>query len=119
MPPACRKDRACVTSQRSKRRKDRERCTEPRRSCARSSHFTNALGVKCLTELWRGSGYGRGGTWLLLEAAMAALAKMLSRASGFEIDTDTLRAILIFCGAGLLVSLTMLSYGIDLSPGFF
>jgi len=50
---------------------------------------------------------------------MAVLAKVLSRASGFEIDTDTLRAILIFCGAGLLVSLMMLSYGIDLSPGFF
>ena len=50
---------------------------------------------------------------------MAALAKMLSRASGFEIDVDTLRVILIFCGAGLLISLMMLSYGIDLSPGFF
>jgi hypothetical protein len=50
---------------------------------------------------------------------MAALAKMLSRASGFEIDVDTLRTLLIFCGAGLLVSLMMLSYGIDLSPGFF
>ena len=50
---------------------------------------------------------------------MAALAKMLSRASGFEIDVDTLRAILIFCGAGLLFSIVMLSYGIDLSPGFF
>jgi hypothetical protein len=50
---------------------------------------------------------------------MAALAKMLSRASGVEIDTDTLKAILIFCGAGLLFSLMMMSYGIDLSPGFF
>ena len=50
---------------------------------------------------------------------MAALAKMLSRASGFEIDVDTLGTILIFCGAGLLLSLVMLSYGIDLSPGFF
>jgi hypothetical protein len=50
---------------------------------------------------------------------MAALAKMLSRASGFEIDVDTLRTLLIFCGAGLLLSLVLLSYGIDLSPGFF
>ncbi|MBV8701034.1 hypothetical protein [Bradyrhizobium sp.] len=50
---------------------------------------------------------------------MAAIAKMLSRASGFEIEANTLRAILIFCGAGLLFSLLMLSYGIDLSPGFF
>ena len=63
---------------------------------------------------------GHGCSWRLpLEAAMAALAKMLSRASGVEIDSDTLRAILIFCGAGLLFSLMLMSYGIDLSPGFF
>jgi hypothetical protein len=54
-----------------------------------------------------------------LEAAMATLAKMLSRASGFEIDVDALRPIVILCGAGLLFAFVLLSYGIDLSPGFF
>jgi hypothetical protein len=56
---------------------------------------------------------------LLSEAAMATLAKMLSRASGFEIDVDALRPIVIFCAAGLLFAFVLLSYGIDLSPGFF
>jgi hypothetical protein len=50
---------------------------------------------------------------------MATLAKMLSRASGFEIDVDALRPIVIFCAAGLLFAFVLLSYGIDLSPGFF
>jgi hypothetical protein len=54
-----------------------------------------------------------------MEAKMAALAKMLTRASGYEIHVETVRAIVIFCGAGLLFSLLLLSYGIDLSPGFF
>lgn len=50
---------------------------------------------------------------------MATLARMLSRASGFEIDVETLRPIVIFCGVGLLFTLMLLSYGVDLSPGFF
>src|SRR5690348_6578149 len=55
-----------------------------------------------------------------LEAHMAALARIITRASGFEIEVDTLRAVVIFCGAGLLFSLLLLlTYGIDLSPGFF
>jgi hypothetical protein len=54
-----------------------------------------------------------------LEAAMAALAKVLSRATGIEIDVDTLRPILIFCGAGLLFSLLMMSYRLDLNPRLF
>jgi hypothetical protein len=50
---------------------------------------------------------------------MAALARVLSRASGIEIDVDILRPIVIFCCAGLLFSLLFMTYGIDLSPGFF
>ena len=51
---------------------------------------------------------------------MATLARILSQASGIEIDVDTLRTIAIFSGAGLLFSLLLLlTYGIDLSPGFF
>jgi ribose/xylose/arabinose/galactoside ABC-type transport system permease subunit len=51
---------------------------------------------------------------------MAAVARAFSRvffstSSGF----DALKTLLLLCGIGLLVSLLMLSYGIDLSPGFF
>lgn len=45
---------------------------------------------------------------------MAALVRVLSRATGIEIDVDTLRPILIFCAAGLLFSLLLVSYGPDL-----
>jgi hypothetical protein len=34
-------------------------------------------------------------------------------------EIDALKQIALFCGAGLLVSLLLLSYGVDLSPGFF
>jgi len=50
---------------------------------------------------------------------MAAIAKVLSRASGTDIDFETLQTLAIFCGAGLFVSLLFASYGLDLSPGFF
>jgi hypothetical protein len=50
---------------------------------------------------------------------MAAIAKVLSRASGIDIDIQTLKTLAIFCGAGLFVSLLFASYGLDLSPGFF
>jgi len=49
----------------------------------------------------------------------AAIAKVLSRVSGTEIDVETLKTIAIFCGAGLFVSLLFASYGLDLSAGFF
>jgi len=44
-------------------------------------------------------------------------AKKSARQSVGEIDA--LKQIAMFCGAGLLVSLLLLSYGVDLSPGFF
>ena len=50
---------------------------------------------------------------------MAAIAKVLSRVSGTNIDVETLKTLAIFCGAGLFVSLLFASYGLDLSPGFF
>ena len=34
-------------------------------------------------------------------------------------ESDTLKQIALFCGACLLVSLVCLTYGLDLSPGFF
>jgi hypothetical protein len=49
---------------------------------------------------------------------MAALAQVLTRASGTNVDVRTLKAIAIFCG-GFFVSVLLASYGLDLSPGFF
>jgi hypothetical protein len=50
---------------------------------------------------------------------MAAIARMLSRASGTQVDIETLKTIVMFCGVGLTVSLLLATYGLDLSPGFF
>jgi hypothetical protein len=50
---------------------------------------------------------------------MIAIARILSRASGTEVDVETLKTIAMFCGVGLLVSLLFAAYGLDLSPGFF
>jgi hypothetical protein len=51
---------------------------------------------------------------------MAAIARILSRAfPGTQFEVETLKIILIFCGVGLLVSLLFLTYGLDLSAGFF
>jgi hypothetical protein len=49
----------------------------------------------------------------------AAIARVLSRISGTEVEVETLKAIAIFCGVGLLVSLLVASYGLDMSAGFF
>jgi ribose/xylose/arabinose/galactoside ABC-type transport system permease subunit len=52
---------------------------------------------------------------------MAAIARAIHRAfpglSPFEVDT--LKQIAVFALAGLVVSLLMMTYGLDLSPGFF
>jgi hypothetical protein len=37
----------------------------------------------------------------------AAVARILSRASGTEVDVETLKTIIIFCGVGLVVSLLL------------
>jgi hypothetical protein len=50
---------------------------------------------------------------------MTAIAKVLSRVSGTQIDVETLKTLAMFCGVGLTVSLLFASYGLDLSPGFF
>ena len=50
---------------------------------------------------------------------MVALAAVLSRATGVDIDVDTLQRILIFCGAGLLVSLLLIIDGLDLGAAFY
>jgi hypothetical protein len=50
---------------------------------------------------------------------MAALARTLARAFGTDVDLEALKTIAVVCGASLLVSLAVASYGVDLSPGFF
>lgn len=50
---------------------------------------------------------------------MTTIARVLSRAFITINEIETLRQIVLFCAAGLFVSLLMLSYGVDLSPGFF
>jgi hypothetical protein len=53
------------------------------------------------------------------EIATTAIAQALSRAFQSADEFDILKQIALFCGAGLLVSLVCLTYGLDLSPGFF
>jgi hypothetical protein len=53
------------------------------------------------------------------EVAMTAIAHAFSRAFQSAGEFDTLKRIALFCGVGLLVSLVCLTYGLDLSPGFF
>jgi hypothetical protein len=51
---------------------------------------------------------------------MAAIVRVLSRALPKEsLEIEILKQVALFCGAGLLVSLLMLTYGLDLSAGLF
>jgi hypothetical protein len=51
---------------------------------------------------------------------MAAIAKALGRAfPGVQVDVETLKTLAMFCGVGLLVSLLLATWGLDMSPGFF
>ncbi|WP_024510682.1 hypothetical protein [Bradyrhizobium sp. ARR65] len=54
------------------------------------------------------------------ELGMAASAKVLSRLSGINIDVETRKDLAIFSVLGLLASLgCALTYGLDISAGFF
>lgn len=51
---------------------------------------------------------------------MAAIARALARALLKEpTEIEILKQLALFCGAGLLVSLLMMTYGLDLSAGLF
>jgi hypothetical protein len=52
------------------------------------------------------------------ESEMTAIAQALSRVLVTINDIEVLKQLALFCGAGLLVSLLMLTWGLDLSPGF-
>ena len=53
------------------------------------------------------------------ESRMTAIARVFSRALTTINGNEILKQIVLLCAAGLFVSLLMLTYGIDLSPGFF
>jgi hypothetical protein len=51
---------------------------------------------------------------------MTAIARFLARrVPATQAESDILKQIALFCLAGLLVSVLMMTYGLDLSPGFF
>ena len=55
---------------------------------------------------------------------MAALVQALSRFSQVEAEagafiSDVFKVVAMFCGGGLLISLMVASYGLDMSAGFF
>lgn len=50
---------------------------------------------------------------------MIAIGRVLSRTLVTVGENEILKQIALLCGAGLLISLLMLTYGVDLSPGFF
>jgi ribose/xylose/arabinose/galactoside ABC-type transport system permease subunit len=50
---------------------------------------------------------------------MTAIARVFSRAITTINGNEILKQIVLLCAAGLFVSLLMLTYGIDLSPGLF
>jgi hypothetical protein len=50
---------------------------------------------------------------------MATIARVLSRAFGTDVDVETIKTLVMFCGVGLTVSMMVASYGLDLSPSFF
>jgi hypothetical protein len=45
---------------------------------------------------------------------MVAIARALSRASGTDIDVETLKTLVLFCGVGLFASLLLAGLGVDL-----
>jgi hypothetical protein len=50
---------------------------------------------------------------------MTTIGRALSRAIVTLNDSEILKQLALLCAAGLFVSLLMLTYGVDLSPGFF
>jgi ribose/xylose/arabinose/galactoside ABC-type transport system permease subunit len=50
---------------------------------------------------------------------MTAIPRAFSRAVSAINDNEILKQLALLCAAGLFVSLLILTYGLDLSPGFF
>jgi hypothetical protein len=50
---------------------------------------------------------------------VTAIARALSRAFTTAAEVEVLKQLLLFCLAGLVVSVLMMTYGLDLTPDFF
>ena len=50
---------------------------------------------------------------------MAAIARALSRAFITINEVEVLDGLVLFAAAGLFISLLLMTYGINLGPGFF
>jgi hypothetical protein len=51
---------------------------------------------------------------------MTAVARARVRAfSGTDFDVESFKVIALFCGVGLVVSLLLAMFGLDISAGFF
>ena len=50
---------------------------------------------------------------------MAAIASALYRATGTNVEIETINAVALFCSVGLFVFLMFDAYGLDLRPSFF
>jgi hypothetical protein len=50
-----------------------------------------------------------------MTAIVNAISGALLSITGF----DVLKHVMLVCGAGVLVTMLLLTYGLDLSPGFF
>jgi hypothetical protein len=83
-------------------------------SPALHGEFSNLLNLFALDETYHPNRTALG------RSQMTAIARVLSRRlPASPSDIETLKTIGMFCGVGLLVSLMLASYGLDLSPGFF
>jgi hypothetical protein len=77
------------------------------------AHFVN-----CFTYAERGLSYQAPRATGIGGRRMDAILNFLSRATGRNVDIETVETTIIFCGIGLLVLLLFLTYGLDLSPEF-
>jgi hypothetical protein len=51
---------------------------------------------------------------------LTAIAKAFANVMpALSTEVDMLRVVAMFCGVGLVISLPFVSYGLDLSAGFF
>ena len=50
---------------------------------------------------------------------MTAIARALTRAFATAAEVEVVKQLLLFSLAGLFVSVLLMTYGLDLSPGFF
>src|SRR5260370_5654071 len=87
-----------------------------------NSHSWRARGprtfVNCFTYAERGLSYQAPRATGIGGHRMDAIANFLSRATGRNLDDETVETTVIFCGIGLLVLLLFLTYDLDLSPRF-